>query len=714
MGIAIKKLFCELLFLMLEFLDAISSMFKVLCGTEVLDANGEQITIIDLFLNSSPIISAFLSIFIISGIVIMISMIVAVFKKTIKNDEKKTHGKIAWQGLWALISSLVMAVVMFGGIFFSNTVLQLVDKATTPGEKDISISQQVFQMCLKDVAYEERPVYKTEQKQVLDSFGNPIIIDWKTVEVPVYKTDDDGNYVVEDGKPIQIGTKKELQPVYKTEEVTAYDENGTPIVDHFEYDQLPGGSFQRNPNGGYYTVEDIVFGNTSVNTVFGVRYKTLDLFESEGNSFEKGKEPMVRLDDFNVFLGYLSVIMLLVALIGSMLGLVKRAYDLVMLFLILPLVSGVIPLDDGARFKSWQSSVVSKVILAYGAVLSVNVYLLILPIIMGIGIPGFGNFGNAIFRLFLMIGGALCINGGQLLMARVFGTSAEESREMAQSARALAAGAAAAIHMPGRFANMTMGQRVADGQGNLVRAGGLFGRGGFARTAGKVAGGMTNLAGNILGGEAYRRPASAIAGAASKAGNAIKQGFHGLTHLNRQSGGAGQQAGAAASSMGGGGGSNVPSAPANTSGTAIAANAGSSQSGGGSQGASTANVGAPVTPNQGRTNPFQNGIVGAALGAVAAVGNAVMNTVQSIGNNGMLPPLGKGINPYIRPKANFTPKVKSASNNRRGSNAQKRNATSAQNKTTNGNNAVNSALGAANNKPANAGGNKGKFRKRKK
>lgn len=306
---------------------------------------------------------------------------------------------------------------MFGGIFFANTVLQLVDKATTPGEQDISISQQIFQMCLNDVAYEEKVTYKTKTE-----FDFNIIEGWQDVEKPVYDTNEDGSYKLdENGNRIQIGTEYVREPIYKKVEVTEKDDDGNPIVERIEYVPIEGGSFQPKPGGGYYTIEDIRFSSTSdnkatsVNDVFGVRYKTLGIFEAEDKSFEV--DPMVRLDDFNVFLGYLAVIMLVVALVGSMLGLVKRVYDLVMLFLILPLVSGVIPLDDGARFKSWQSSVVSKVILAYGAVLSVNVYLLILPIILGINIPGIGNFGNAVFRLFLMIGGALCINGGQLLMA---------------------------------------------------------------------------------------------------------------------------------------------------------------------------------------------------------------------------------------------------------------------------------------------------------
>lgn len=92
-----------------------------------------------------------------------------------------------------------------------------------------------------------------------------------------------------------------------------------------------------------------------------------------------------------------------------MLGLVKRVYDLVLLFMALPLISATIPLDDGARFKQWRDSVVSKVILAYGVVLSINIFLLITPIINNISFAslGWSAFVENLFKAFMLIGGAL-------------------------------------------------------------------------------------------------------------------------------------------------------------------------------------------------------------------------------------------------------------------------------------------------------------------
>ena len=147
-----------------------------------------------------------------------------------------------------------------------------------------------------------------------------------------------------------------------------------------------------------------------------------------------------------MFVDYLVLVIMLVAIIWSMLSLVKRIYDLVLLFIALPLVSATIPLDDGARFKQWRDSVISKVVLAYGVVFSINIFLLITPLLNDINFVslGWSAFLENLFKAFMLIGGALSINGGQLLFARLLGTSAEEGREMAHSARALMAGVAAA------------------------------------------------------------------------------------------------------------------------------------------------------------------------------------------------------------------------------------------------------------------------------
>lgn len=112
-----------------------------------------------------------------------------------------------------------------------------------------------------------------------------------------------------------------------------------------------------------------------------------------------------------------------IALIVATLNLAKRVYEIIFMYFCMPVSMSTLPLDDGARFKNWREQFLTKIILAYGAVLSVNVFVLLLPLIQQMSIPNVGGFGNAIFTIFMIVGGAMVIPAGQTLFARLFGTA---------------------------------------------------------------------------------------------------------------------------------------------------------------------------------------------------------------------------------------------------------------------------------------------------
>ena len=112
---------------------------------------------------------------------------------------------------------------------------------------------------------------------------------------------------------------------------------------------------------------------------------------------------------------------LAIALIIATLNLAKRIYEIVFMYFCMPVSMSTLALDDGARFKNWREQFVTKIILAFGAVLSVNVFALILPFITQMSIPNVSSFANAMFTVFMIVGGAMVIPAGQTLFARLFG-----------------------------------------------------------------------------------------------------------------------------------------------------------------------------------------------------------------------------------------------------------------------------------------------------
>lgn len=517
MGIAINKMFAQLLFWLYEFLDTIFEMFRVLCGIERVSVEGTDggQSILDVFLRSSSVTKAFLLIFLVAMLVAAVSTIVTVVKNVvnIKGGERKSHARTVGQGFGTIVVSLVMAFFMIFGITMSNYVLIKVNDATAP-DSNLSISAQLFDMSVgksyqydyDNITYEPIPVLDEFGEEMKDEEGNPIV-----------ERDEQGNIIYEEVIPLMR------------------DENGDPII-------------ESGWRGGH-TAADLDFSTMKPDDVFGVHKKNVIGFEQGDKSYTR--DPMVEMESFNFWTAYLVVIVMLVAIIFSMLGLVRRIFDIVLLFIVLPLISATIPLDDGARFKNWRDTVVSKVVLAYGAILSVNIFLLIIPTISMIDFTelGWSAFTENLFKAFLLMGGALAINGGQLLVARLMGSSADESREMAHSARALLGGAVAAGGVLRGAKNLTVG-----GYNKYGRY-----RQGLLPTGARLG----NFAGNLIGGQKYSdsRGASVLR-ALGRYGHGGNPTF-GMLHTNRGSAAATSDGSTTDNSGGGGAQSGAEQAASN-------------------------------------------------------------------------------------------------------------------------------------------------------
>jgi hypothetical protein len=168
-----------------------------------------------------------------------------------------------------------------------------------------------------------------------------------------------------------------------------------------------------------YTVSEIDITSCSVSKIMGDYNATA--FGIWPTSW-KGNG-MINPDSFLYLPSMIASIALMIALVVAIINLAKRVYEIVLLYIVMPVSMATLPLDDGAKFKMWRETFVTKIILAYGTVFSVNIFILLLPLISKMHIDGVGGFGNSMFLIFMIIGGAMVIPAGQNLFARLFGTA---------------------------------------------------------------------------------------------------------------------------------------------------------------------------------------------------------------------------------------------------------------------------------------------------
>lgn len=246
--------------------------------------------------------------------------------------------------------------------------------------------------------------------------------------------------------------------------------------------------------GNVYLVPKADWSDVNPDKVFGEFTRdSLGIFEN-GTSFEEGKEGLVYIDKYDFFIGVPASIIIVVVMFVAVMGLVTRLYDIVFMLLTSPLIMSTLPLDDGAKFKLWRETAISKTLLAYGTVFAVNIYIIILPLLSKLSITGQPTL-TTLMRVLLIICGALTISNGQLFFARLLGTDAQESRQTAHGMRTMFAGVMGSARAVKGAARLTFGQY---NPFTHTRERGIV------QAAGKIANvGATVLTGGVKSGDSY-------------------------------------------------------------------------------------------------------------------------------------------------------------------------------------------------------------------
>lgn len=112
---------------------------------------------------------------------------------------------------------------------------------------------------------------------------------------------------------------------------------------------------------------------------------------------------------FNFIVGFTGVTASFGILISIVFGLLTRLIKGAALFLVFPALLGIAPMDNFKAFKSWGSQFMQQILMVFGAILGLNLLLLILPYIQNISFfdPSKATLGvlNAIMDVVILVVG---------------------------------------------------------------------------------------------------------------------------------------------------------------------------------------------------------------------------------------------------------------------------------------------------------------------
>ena len=429
----ITKVFQDLLYAILKLIDGVCRLFGIMVGLEQVDFEkdgiAESSTLIEFFLEQDLFVQIFLTLFVISLIILAFCTAFAIFRTMFSDksvNETKTHSKTIGQSVKSLITTCLIFVVTLTAISSSNLLLKTVNKAIT-GQDGIGISRVILELGLNKTA---KSIDKTSSNHI--------------------------KYYQLNGE-WEEHVSKDLQDIWEKELATRGniwdEENGawnwyilkdTPVEIEKQRKQID--SIYKD---GYLTA-------TSSDEIWGTY--TTNFFGLPNGGWTGGK---INGSGYNALMPYIASFIILYILCMTCFTLVKRLFDIIVLFFVLPFVNATVPLDDGAHMKLWRETMISKILLAFGATVSIAVFNIFAPLIINIYIDGNDTLTN-VLRLMLVVGGGLSISGGMALISRLIGTGIAEGNEMAQSARTLLAGGAGAL-MLGKKAVGYAGKGVSTG-----------------------------------------------------------------------------------------------------------------------------------------------------------------------------------------------------------------------------------------------------------
>lgn len=127
--------------------------------------------------------------------------------------------------------------------------------------------------------------------------------------------------------------------------------------------------------------------------------------------------------DFNYVIGLLGSIVILIMFTLSSLTFIQRIFDVILLYIISPISISTIPLDEGNKFKVWKDLLISKILSAYGVILVMNLFFLIIPQIYRIRFFDDG-FQNGVVLILFLIGGSYAVTKASRIIQQLCGSSA--------------------------------------------------------------------------------------------------------------------------------------------------------------------------------------------------------------------------------------------------------------------------------------------------
>ena len=181
-----------------------------------------------------------------------------------------------------------------------------------------------------------------------------------------------------------------------------------------------------NANGADVSMSDTLFITVAGPAAKAPKQGNIDKFSS-GQKYEDmdAVKKSFDINKINYTQAYISCFMLFFVMIASILAFIQRIFLILVLYIVSPFFVAMMPLDGGAKFREWRDMFVAHVISAFGPILVMKLYLLLVPIMMSDKMVYTKSAAlTETVRLLLLIGGAFAVYNSRTLIVSILSPQA--------------------------------------------------------------------------------------------------------------------------------------------------------------------------------------------------------------------------------------------------------------------------------------------------
>lgn len=446
----IPKIFYQLLTPVFAVLDALQWIMRKVAGLDTIymfngaeNVDGDIVIqfINMIFTGSSPVLSNIFWSMIILGVLMLIltTMIAVVRSEYTATDAKSaSKGKIIGNSLKALASFAIVPIVCFFGIFLCNVILQALDKVSNASTSVTSadINASYFKS--------ERTTTGDETYYNYTFFGYTVPTTTTPISGLVFKA------AAYNANRARINDKfyKTMLDNEKVSANGAFTQNkGTDANSASQncwlMDEAFANCFQLKSKT-YIDREPFKTEHMFPITLnAGVTIIEQSLIESGYTYFDKNNTALVwyyyDLWSFDFIIAIGALVIILVLLLYLVFGLIKRIFELVILFLVAAPVASIMPLDGGNALKKWREKFVSKTIGVYGPIIGLNLFFVILTLLQTLQLTGIPIIDKIVNLLFVIAGLAMVKDFTKMLSELIggedtMGSGADKAKDIGATA----------------------------------------------------------------------------------------------------------------------------------------------------------------------------------------------------------------------------------------------------------------------------------------